>query len=394
MLDDQPHDLGKSDPLSFSRIADDLAKLVLKSRESTPLALGIEGGWGSGKSTLMQALAGSLDKWANSKSTVVKIVNFNAWTAREDTRWRYGQVGAEPTRQQRAPQSCRNQNLISVARAIAMVAAGWLGIGNVINQLWDDISIDPQTRNQIQNLIEQGIASWTSANDETDSRHLLVVFVDDLDRCPPSNVMQVFEAIKLYLDVRGIVFIVGYDREVIFDTIVRVKEYKELDLSQFYLEKIVQLVYHLPVVGDESAKELVQLFLESSRTSDLFDSPARKFIIEQNSRNPRRIERFLNEFVLEYGLDDEWQRFGAETVIRWLIVRTYFPEFAKLFAGPSPRDPVDDFTKYVSVRDLLRRSGIRESDDWHEVQSVLDRWQFPLHRTPHHPSCWFCLTEK
>ncbi len=101
--------------------------------------------------------------------------------------------------------------------------------------------------------------------------------------------MQVFEAIKLYLDVKGIVFIVGYDREVIFDTIVRVKEYKELDLSQFYLEKIVQLVYHLPVVGEESAKDLVQLFLESSRTSDLFDSPARKLIIEQNSRNPRRI---------------------------------------------------------------------------------------------------------
>ncbi len=74
-------------------------------------------------------------------------------------------------------------------------------------------------------------------------------------------------------------------------------------------------------------------------------------------------------------MDDEWQQFGAETVIRWLIVRTYFPEFAKLFAGPSPRDPVDDFTKYVSARDLLRRSGIRESDDWHEVQSVLDRWQ-------------------
>ncbi len=376
VLDDQPHDLGKSDPLSFSRIADDLAKLVLKSRESTPLALGIEGGWGSGKSTLMQALAGSLDKWANSESTVVKIVNFNAWTAREDSALEglvksvLNQLDSSVLRK-----AARNQNLISVARAIAMVAAGWLGIGNVINQLWDDISIDPQTRNQIQNLIEQGIASWTSANDETDSRHLLVVFVDDLDRCPPSNVMQVFEAIKLYLDVRGIVFIVGYDREVIFDTIVRVKEYKELDLSQFYLEKIVQLVYHLPVVGDESAKELVQLFLESSRTSDLFDSPARKLIIEQNSRNPRRIKRFLNEFVLEYGLDDEWQQFGAETVIRWLIVRTYFPEFAKLFAGPSPRDPVDDFTKYVSVRDLLRRSGIRESDDWHEVQSVLDRWQ-------------------
>jgi len=43
----------------------------------------------------------------------------------------------------------------------------------------------------------------------------LAVFVDDLDRCLPDKAVEVLEAIKLFLDVPGVVFVLGIARDVI-----------------------------------------------------------------------------------------------------------------------------------------------------------------------------------
>src|SRR5712691_5202458 len=42
------------DPLAFDVIATDLASLIQGSIEATPMTVGIDGGWGTGKSSLMR----------------------------------------------------------------------------------------------------------------------------------------------------------------------------------------------------------------------------------------------------------------------------------------------------------------------------------------------------
>jgi predicted KAP-like P-loop ATPase len=46
-------------------------------------------------------------------------------------------------------------------------------------------------------------------------RGRLIVFVDDLDRCLPEKALEVLEAIKLFLEVPGVIFILGMDQDVI-----------------------------------------------------------------------------------------------------------------------------------------------------------------------------------
>ena len=75
LLGDQPSAEGH-DALGFHEAADRLARLVLASRDSSPFAVGIDGGWGSGKSSLMMRLKSQLD----SHDEVVSVW-FNAWTA-------------------------------------------------------------------------------------------------------------------------------------------------------------------------------------------------------------------------------------------------------------------------------------------------------------------------
>jgi hypothetical protein len=105
------------------------------------------------------------------------------------------------------------------------------------------------------------------------------------------------------------VFVVGYDRDVVSDAILDVK---------------------------------------------LFDPSVRTLTIEQNARSPRRIKRFINAFSLEYGLDTEWETMGVETLVRVLIIDVYFPDFGRLLRARQRLDPVADFHNYVAVRDGLR----------------------------------------
>jgi hypothetical protein len=94
--------------------------------------------------------------------------------------------------------------------------------------------------------------------------------------------------------------------------------------------------------------------------------------IDQNSRNPRRIKRFINAFILEYGLDSEWEDMGAETLVRVLIIDVYFPEFGRLLRSKSTRDPVQEFRDYIAVRDILRRR--TRSDNVQLVDKVFDSY--------------------
>src|SRR5205814_10459115 len=60
-----------------------------------------------------------------------------------------------------------------------------------------------------QLLSEQTSSNESSAAEESVSR--IILYVDDLDRCPPKNVVQVLQAIHLLLAFRLFVVIVGVD---------------------------------------------------------------------------------------------------------------------------------------------------------------------------------------
>lgn len=370
LLDDQPYP-GEEDPLGFDQIARDLAGLIRASRNSTPLTLGIESGWGMGKSTLMRRLERVL-----ADDDHVKTVWFNSWTADQGDALE-GLVKSVLDKLDRniLRRAARNERLLTWARALTLLVADWLKLGSLVNTLWREVSRDPKARNDVRDLVIKSMREWANVRAELGPERLLVVFVDDLDRCPPTNVLQVFEAIKLYLDAPGLVFVVGYDRDVVSDAILNVKQYSDGVTSHHYLEKIVQLAYRLPSVSDDAANQLLNVYLESSATANLFDRSARALTIEQNTRNPRRIKRFINAFILEYGLDSEWEEMGAETLVRVLIIDVYFPEFGQALRSRSKRDPVRDFRDYVAVRDILRRRVSREQEnEWRQVGRLLESY--------------------
>lgn len=74
---------------------------------------------------------------------------------------------------------------------------------------------------EFQEFFDRLVAAYVSKSEHTgvidhravdDTEGVLVVFVDDLDRCPKPRVLKVLETIKLFMDKTGCVFVIGAAR--------------------------------------------------------------------------------------------------------------------------------------------------------------------------------------
>ena len=85
---------------------------------------------------------------------------------------------------------------------------------------------------------------------------VLVVFIDDLDRCLPAKAVQVLEAVKLFLDKPGCVFVLGAHTDVVQQAVAGF--YRDSGVvgesAKEYLEKIIQLRFDLPPIVTDTMK--------------------------------------------------------------------------------------------------------------------------------------------
>lgn len=74
----------------------------------------------------------------------------------------------------------------------------------------------------------------------------VIILIDDLDRCSYKSMMEIFESIKLFLNIKGIITIVAADNEKLI--LARHHSYiglENIEGSQ-YFDKIFQLKLALP----------------------------------------------------------------------------------------------------------------------------------------------------
>jgi hypothetical protein len=96
----------------------------------------------------------------------------------------------------------------------------------------------------------------------------LVIFIDDLDRCEPPKSADIVEAVNLFLDAEGCVFVIGMDSESVSKS-VEVK-YKDLfermkaentgvvSLGRSFLDKIVQIPFSVPRATPQQITRMVE----------------------------------------------------------------------------------------------------------------------------------------
>lgn len=90
----------------------------------------------------------------------------------------------------------------------------------------------------------------------------IVVFIDELDRCPLERIVDILEAIKLFLAEDIFIVFLGVDTRVAAEAIrLHYKDVKNPDLPREYLEKIVQLPLRVPQADEGEIKEYLGSFM-------------------------------------------------------------------------------------------------------------------------------------
>jgi hypothetical protein len=101
----------------------------------------------------------------------------------------------------------------------------------------------------------------------------IVLFIDDLDRCPPQKVYEVLQAVHLFLAFRLFVIVVGVDTrwmETSLQTVLRRLVSKQNGATpRDYLEKIFQIPYWTRSMDGDASQRFVSGLLQSIKTSEV-----------------------------------------------------------------------------------------------------------------------------
>ncbi len=151
---------------------------------------------------------------------------------------------------------------------------------------------------------ERLLAVWVHGKGKVteinESQGALVVFVDDLDRCLPSKTVQTLEAIKLFLDKSGCIFLLGADTRIVQAAVET--HYKNAGITgesaKDYLEKIVQLRFDLPPIVDDAMKN----YLRSQDKTKVDEAMLKRWqtLVAAADANPRRVKNVINDLNLQW----------------------------------------------------------------------------------------------
>lgn len=318
--------------LGFREIGRAFATII--SQSEPRFAIGIFGGWGSGKTTLMKAIKAAL-----SEDSLV-IVDFNAWRFEREpqlliplldtirARLLEWSVPRDPgTRERLRSVAAR---IGRVVRALATGLTAEAGLPGAVKVRYDvgaalTALSTPGEPDGAQSLYVAAFQELERAFSEFAAGGVtrVVVFVDDLDRCLPGNALDLLESIKLFFDLPGFIFVVGLDEDVVQRAIrARFAEQDEYApaqegspagamlasqrLSREYVKKIFQVPYSLPAMVPQQLDDLLaamysEAAIGSAQLSDLRNRvrPYLEYVAVERRVNPREVKRFINAYILQ-----------------------------------------------------------------------------------------------
>ena len=309
-----------------------------------------------GKSSLMMQVKEKL----TSPDRGIQTVWFNAWTS-EGASALEGLIKSvlatldENILRRALRKMTGRRQLLRMLWITLLIVASFFRLARIVDELWDRFSVDARSRNEIRSEMIDIFAEWSANSKRSPDGRMLAVFIDDLDRCSAEVILAVCEAIRLYLDVPGLVFVIACDQNILAQAAKGIGQgSRAAAASVAYMEKIVQVTYRRPAPDDDKINQLVGHYAELSGTTALFTDAVKKIVIDRAERNPRRIKRLINSFILEYRLDPVWQQFGAETLINALLLQHFYPDFYHYLCRPATRNIVHEFLTYNELRNSIQ----------------------------------------
>ncbi|MCR2831730.1 KAP family NTPase [Acidithiobacillus ferrooxidans] len=272
---------------------------LLRERPDRPVTIGVHGDWGAGKSSVLEMIECGL-----SGKEEVLCLKFNGWRFQgfEDAKIALiegivtGLLEKRPTLTKAADAVTdvfKRIDWLKVAKnAGGLALTAFTGIptpdqiGAIVSTLEGMLANPGQLAtkdnlssaiNDVKGLLKpsetknvpEEVEAFRKAFDKLlkdAGVEQLVVLIDDLDRCLPDTAIETLEAIRLFVFTARTAFVVAAD-EAMIEYAVR-KHFPDLpettgprDYARNYLEKLIQIPFRIPALGETETRIYVTLLL-------------------------------------------------------------------------------------------------------------------------------------
>lgn len=301
-----------------AKLAESLAAMI--ERSPAQFAVGIFGPWGTGKTTLMDAIRHRLDDrysisveynaWRHEgePDQLVPLLDYLSMELRRVAAEREGEIKSYLVEIANAFGKAALFLLRAVKLKLALLSTELeLDAAEALSSARRDAEADEPRSLQVRGLL--ALREAATKIERLGGIERIVVFVDDLDRCLPESALRVLESMKLFFDTRGFVFVVGVDRLMLEQAIDRRYGWTTNDAGgsingRNYLKKIFQVPVTLPPMEPSRTDELIRCLglPEGSAQSAHFRDELQPFVralAGWAGLTPRELKRFLNAYVIE-----------------------------------------------------------------------------------------------
>ncbi|EDN68677.1 KAP P-loop protein [Beggiatoa sp. PS] len=301
-LKDSPIKVDNYDALGLNDYAEALSDFILFT--DTPMTLGIQGDWGSGKSSLMYLIENKIKADSQTQEKNVHTMWFNTWQFSQfnlgdklsiSLLSRFIEELESLTIKKKSQKSGAKEAL----QWIIAGAVDIVGADQIARKMLEEATFFKTPSENIADLQTQLIELVDMTLTDVDMDRI-VVFIDDLDRLIPQKAVELLEALKSFLDIEGCVYVIACDYQIIVQGLKQKFGVGEAELKgRSFFDKIIQVPFKMPVnqyhtekfcktmlehIGVTHTKEDVTLYLELISYSVGF--------------NPRTVKRLFNNLLL------------------------------------------------------------------------------------------------
>lgn len=312
-------------------------RLVHKENR-TPFVISIEGDWGSGKTTLMRHLKNKLEEAAienknKGDQRTCHTVWFQAWKYNEQDEILSALI-------QEIINSMKKENFLkgsiasffqnkiiniiinSIAKSIKIY--GLTPVGDMeesqhkkklayyyhfqyLLKILINLYTSRISKKQFIKTFRKVTKRFSPLSDDYNKKDryddILLIFIDDLDRCSDEKIIKILESIKLFLDFPGCAIVMGISPSIISSAVEEVTKDPPLQ----YLEKIIQVKFPLPAFRKDQFKKYLEEIIKKTKLLERYNIPYDKItdILSSCSDTPRQCKQFLNNLTLLFEILDK-----------------------------------------------------------------------------------------
>lgn len=256
---------------------------------------------------------------------------------------------------------------------VGAVASGLLGTAAAVTKFWKSNITDEVNATKLSELVEvpdydEKLGFRHAAEQDIKRIHAsiprddkgkpkIAIFIDDLDRCSPSKIAKVFEAINLLVadDIAPCYFIIGMDGEIVsaaleshyedlFSTIPT--SFRTSSIGWHYLDKFVQLPFVIPPADPEKLKDMGREISKAQSPSTIALDDSEPGVKGNNKPSRKDAENTGNSEEAPSNSDEK---------------SSEIPQPQEIAASKIIKDAVSEFEENVTdeiiARELIKKTG-------------------------------------